>query len=75
MKRLDGCRVLVAEDEPLVAMLLEDALVPVTTTPRFPPKEVAGYRRPVTVLVSAEELIYDARPRFATVLWRERLLI
>jgi DNA-binding NtrC family response regulator len=27
MKRLDGCRVLVAEDEPLVAMLLEDALL------------------------------------------------
>lgn len=26
MKLLDGCRVLVAEDEPLVAMLLEDVL-------------------------------------------------
>lgn len=27
MNRLDGCRVLVAEDEPLVAMLLEDVLL------------------------------------------------
>lgn len=27
MARLDGCRILVAEDEPLVAMLLEDVLL------------------------------------------------
>ena len=27
MNRLDGCRVLEAEDEPLIAMLLEDALL------------------------------------------------
>ena len=27
MDRLDGCRILVAEDEPLVAMLLEDVLL------------------------------------------------
>jgi hypothetical protein len=38
--------------------------LPVTTIPRLPPPEEAGYNKPVTVLVSAEELIYIAWPRF-----------
>jgi hypothetical protein len=49
--------------------------LPVTMIPRLPPIDVAGYSNPVTVLVSAEELIYRADPRLSIVLCRDRLLI
>ena len=41
MKTLVGCRVLVAEDEPLVAMLLEDVLLDAGATILGPASTVA----------------------------------
>lgn len=41
LDRLDGCRVLVAEDEPLVAMLLEDVLLDAGATIMGPVGTVA----------------------------------
>jgi CheY-like chemotaxis protein len=41
MDRLDGCRILVAEDEPLVAMLLEDVLLDAGATIMGPVGTVA----------------------------------
>ncbi len=52
MDRLDGCRILVAEDEPLVAMLLEDVLLDAGATILGPAATVrhalalAGTERP-----------------------------
>jgi hypothetical protein len=48
--------------------------LPVTITPREPPGDVGGYNRPVILLTSAEELMYERRPRLSIVLWSDRVL-
>ena len=55
MDRLDGCRVLVAEDEPLVAMLLEDVLLEAGAT-------VLG---PAATVQHALDLVMTERPDVA----------